>query len=440
MKGLITIPIILIFITCSYDITAAENNLNLTLLYTGEEIGHIEPCGCAANNSGGLSRRDATISSIKKTEKNVLLLENGDIVGGTGRQEELKYKTAISAMNVMGYTALNVGEKDILLGIDYLKGIEKTAQFPILSCNLYTQTGNIFTPSLIKTFKEGDSELRIAIIGIISKEFENPLKNINKEICIEEPANVLKPLLKNLSKQSDIIILLAHVGKEEAEKLAKEFPEIDIMVYSHYGDMPLAYPSKVENTIILNSGQQGKNIGKLNIIFDTNGIVLERKHEIIPLGKNIPDSPEISKLLASYQEIVEKENLLTGVEKKPSPDGEYRGNIACELCHPDEELKWEKTRHAKAYESLVTKKHHSDPECVKCHVIGFEYTTGFKNFYDTPGLANVGCESCHGPGSRHIEDDQKAYGEVNQTDCQRCHIGEHSPDFNYDRYYEKIRH
>ena len=48
-----------------------------------------------------------------------------------------------------------------------------------------------------------------------------------------------------------------------------------------------------------------------------------------------------------------------------------------------------------------------DPECISCHVIGwnptgfFPYVSGYKSLKKTPHLINTGCEDCHGPGEKH---------------------------------------
>ena len=51
----------------------------------------------------------------------------------------------------------------------------------------------------------------------------------------------------------------------------------------------------------------------------------------------------------------------------------------------------------------------SIPNWISCHVVGwnpqkyFPYKSGFWSLETTPQLTDVGCESCHGPGSRHVK-------------------------------------
>ena len=52
---------------------------------------------------------------------------------------------------------------------------------------------------------------------------------------------------------------------------------------------------------------------------------------------------------------------------------------------------------------------------------------GFLNYGKNNNLINVGCESCHGAGSRHIKYVTETYGVTDESDCVICHESEHSP-------------
>ncbi len=90
----------------------------------------------------------------------------------------------------------------------------------------------------------------------------------------------------------------------------------------------------------------------------------------------------------------------------PPADQEYTGSKRCGSCHFDQFTKWKKDSHSQAF-ALLTAKYQKDPKCLKCHTTGYGQPTGFKDVKASAALTDVGCESCHGPGSKHEEISQK---------------------------------
>jgi predicted CXXCH cytochrome family protein len=112
----------------------------------------------------------------------------------------------------------------------------------------------------------------------------------------------------------------------------------------------------------------------------------------------------------------------------------YVGWKKCEPCHSAVKDAWQKTRHAKAIESLKKSKQETLPACVKCHVTGHEKDGGFIDYELTPEMAGVQCEVCHGPGSQHAASPTKKniIRESGASLCRQCHTEGQDAGFNYE--------
>ena len=104
---------------------------------------------------------------------------------------------------------------------------------------------------------------------------------------------------------------------------------------------------------------------------------------------------------------------------KPAAVNQYIGAAKCKNCHNsassgDQYGKWKQQKHAKAYETLATpeakkagkERGVEEPQksdaCLKCHSTAFkeEPAKVMKGF---DANAGVQCESCHGPGQKHMK-------------------------------------
>ena len=422
----------------------------LTLVVSGEELGYLEPCGCADGQLGGFPRRDSLLKQLEAKGKNLLLVANGNLIDNPGRQSELKAEIGFTALKAMGYAAFNVGEKDLLLGVERLKSLEEMSGIPFLSANLFqvedsrSKTGGekpVFQPFVLHTIECQDRRIRVAIVGILSGQFEVQVRNASEDLRLRDPGVVLKSLLPQLEHDSDLIILLAHADLAESKALASAFPQIDVVVSGHERDEPLASPIRMGKTVLLNTGTKGKSLGQLDIQWHADEKIAGYDFQVLPLSERLPDSPRMVDLLALYQQMLVAENLSEDLERvPPRAGGMYVESASCKGCHAEAYAIWKKSKHAHAFKTLVEKGHAADPECLRCHTIGFGFQTGFLNMTQTPALTDVGCENCHDVGGNHVKNPQKGYGQVTKADCLTCHTAENSPQFDYEVYLPKIRH
>jgi cytochrome c554/c'-like protein len=144
---------------------------------------------------------------------------------------------------------------------------------------------------------------------------------------------------------------------------------------------------------------------------------------------------------------------------------DYVSTNKCKMCHAKQYKAWQTTEHAHALKSLETagekeiadraaalkvelKGHASESnDCLLCHTTGFHLPGGYPAADSTKSaaLANVTCESCHGPGGKHVTapmaDKKKTiFGAPTEKMCRQCHTPEMSPKFNFEEYHKKGVH
>ena len=115
----------------------------------------------------------------------------------------------------------------------------------------------------------------------------------------------------------------------------------------------------------------------------------------------------------------------------------YVGTETCAECHPEQAERFEIfSKKAHSYTSIQRLADKLTPqersECYACHTTGYGKPGGFVSATQTPQLMNLGCETCHGPGSLHVdsEDPSDLKGVVIE-DCMTCHNEDRIAAFNF---------
>jgi peroxiredoxin len=117
----------------------------------------------------------------------------------------------------------------------------------------------------------------------------------------------------------------------------------------------------------------------------------------------------------------------------------YSGTEVCAVCHEQEHATWLLTQHAGAFDTLVRHSASAKPDCVGCHVVGWQKPGGYTISPPTPHLENVGCETCHGRGGPH-QSPEFAKKTNFEDVCVTCHDPKHSLGFAYATFLPKISH
>ncbi|WP_415517725.1 MAG: multiheme c-type cytochrome [Desulfovibrio aminophilus] len=116
----------------------------------------------------------------------------------------------------------------------------------------------------------------------------------------------------------------------------------------------------------------------------------------------------------------------------------FVGSKACGQCHEGEYSRFSKySKKAHSWKSIAVMRKKLTPQelqgCYDCHTTGHGKPGGFVSIEKTPDLADVGCETCHGPGSVHAAsgDPKDIQRTPTLEGCQTCHNAERVADFRF---------
>lgn len=391
------------------------------LVLMGDTDGYLSPCGCTKPMTGGIRRRATAVRNLT-SGRPATILENGALASGQGRQDHLKAEALAESLRHMGVTAANLTPAEAALGAGLIISLQNLSEDLFVQSNLRPSATNS-----IHTFVPSGPFL----VGGASTAYRKIALALGEQ---SEPNDVAAKDLSDLARAAGkVSVLMLHDGREEAERLARNFPDLGVIQYRSTG-RPLDTPVRVGKTLLVSPGEKGKFI--LRLLFVEGEF---KAYAPIELGPEYSDDASVSRVYRRYLAGVESENLLGKLPRTPAP--KYAGTASCTPCHAEAAKVWKASAHAVALRTLIKDGHGRDPDCVGCHVVALDRTTGFQSVKKTPQLANVGCESCHGPGARHVSTKGVVkMGKAGASSCASCHVPEHSPGFTFAEYWQRIKH
>lgn len=391
------------------------------LVLGGDADGMLAPCGCTKPMSGGILRRAAAVRSIVHG-KTAVVLENGGLVAGTGRQDELKAETLAEIFALMGVQFVHIGPSEARLGKGLATAMGTLAPGRMLSSSVAESATMPFARfGEAGPFLVGGASMRAADVAL-------PLGE--RPVAIDTAVASLVSVAEASAKAP---ILLLRGTLEDARSVAARFPSLRLIQYRSSGS-PAKEALREGTTWLVSPGEDGKHL--LRLVWKGGAF---REYSSVNLGPEYPDDPDAARAYARYLTRVGEENLLGALPRLTGK--EFAGNEKCGTCHSSSHDIWRSSAHAKALETLEKTGHDKDPDCVGCHVVGLSSTKGFAARLTTPHLTDVGCESCHGAGLAHsIKPTSAPMGKAGEASCASCHVPKHSPTFVFADYWRRIAH
>ncbi|KGR78167.1 bifunctional metallophosphatase/5'-nucleotidase [Ureibacillus manganicus] len=195
-------------------------------------------------------------------------------------------KGNVEMLNEAQYDVVTIGNNEgITLEHDDLYHLYDEANFDVIVVNLHSKTGkdpNWLKPYTILTTKYGTK------IGVIGATAMFPAFYDELNWNIEDPKEAIKTNVKQLKEHVDIVLCLSHLGITDDELLAKECPDIDVILGSHTHHLFLE-GKLIDNVLLTGCGKFGAYTGHLQIQFDQQKRIVIKKEEIVIENALLPE-------------------------------------------------------------------------------------------------------------------------------------------------------
>ncbi|WP_207429684.1 metallophosphoesterase [Pedobacter sp. SYSU D00535] len=256
----------------------------LTILHTNDWHSRIDPFpmdDVDYPGRGGIAQRAALINRIRAEEKNVLLLDAGDIFQGTPYFNFYGGELEFKLMSMLGYDAATMGNHDFDIGLDGFAKQLMHAKFPFLTAN-YDFSNTILSGKTrkYKVFEKG--RIRIGVFGLgieLAGIVNKPQYGDTVYLDPVKTAQEMEIILKR-DEKCHLVVCLSHLGFRYPNKkvsdvvIAENTRYIDLIIGGHshtFMNTPEVMMNLDKKPVLINQvGFAGLNLGRLDFVFERN--------------------------------------------------------------------------------------------------------------------------------------------------------------------------
>ena len=383
------------------------------------------------------------MDKVRAETDHVLVLNGGDNVSGKNDKEWLRQSYFLmDILTEIGMDAVALQGTDMRMGIEDLKAYEKEG-LPLICANLFDEDDNAPFPGW-KTFQLGNE--KVGVLSVTDKTAQRGGFMPEGYYWGEIDVAIEKGIAELKAENCDQIVLLFGGRRNNAVAAAEALIGVDLIYYGNSSSSLKTPIITDDGARVLVAGNRGKDFGEITLTRLADGSMDYSKFTIHELDGVYPhDEPlqnRVDAFLAEAGERKKREKLIKELARKQSENESteaFTGTDACKRCHIREYDIWASHPHAHAMVSLEDEFEENNPECIGCHVTGWEQPGGYgMDQRNNQMLASVQCEACHGYGTQH--DRTGSILTEAKNSCTRCHDQKFSPDFDFEKYWARIEH
>ena len=304
---------------------AGAETRSLLVLHTNDIHDHVAP---GYNGREGLCPLAGLVAAERAKRDDVLLLDGGDMMEkGDMAAHRTKSRLTYELAARMRYDAVVPGNHDFAHGEAWLKECYALLEGAVpVCCNAFAKTGGtLFAPSAVKTV----NGIRIGVIGAITDTDDADTRSL------KETAALVAAEAKRLAPETDLLIVLAHLGKTDCLALSEAAPEVNLFVGGHTHELlrePVRAPS---GAVVVQAGSNAAFLGRVELAVDTasGAVSLVRGEAVQVLHDTAPCDPELLALVRAREaEVAPEARRPLGENPAPLAGRKMAAVVARALC------------------------------------------------------------------------------------------------------------
>ena len=257
-----------------------------------------------------------TVSAIKKSIENSILVDAGDTIHGLPFVTLSQGQDAVDLLNEAGYEFMAPGNHDFNYGQERLIELFKNSvtlkngenKLKLLASNVKKDGKPIFEPNSIKEMQVNGKTVKVGLFGLSTEEtaYKTNPNNV-KGIDFTSPIDAAKEQVKELEdKGADIIVALSHIGTDESSEttsydVINAVDGIDVYVDGH-SHTTFDEGKKVNDTLLVSTGEYLSNLGKVELELNDENEVVKATASLISKKQALSVTPD-KKVTEKIEEI-----------------------------------------------------------------------------------------------------------------------------------------
>lgn len=246
------------------------------------------------SKEGGMAKVATVYNSFKNSNPNTFLVIAGDFFSpsalGTARVdgERLAGKQMVAILNAIPLYLATFGNHEFDVSEAQFGQRMGESKFGWVSSNVLNSQGAPFPKTevnRIQVIESGEHKVRVGYFGVTIPS--NPAKYVQYTDWMEAASKQVKELRPKV----DVLIALTHLAYEDDMKIAKAFPEIDMIIGGHEHEMHRIEIAALPG--IYKADANARSVFVHEFGFDPITRKLQKKSTLRRLSEDVPEDPTV---------------------------------------------------------------------------------------------------------------------------------------------------